>query len=189
MDKKHLVMQAKGRNLEDAFFLQQDKILMDKFHQFETIKKTKESLAKVSGITNPEVLQKLVELDIQPDLVASLALVPLVEIAWADGKIDANEKEAVLKADAQLFTKDSPDMAVLKQWLEHKPGPELLIAWKEYIKGLCQQLTSKQKVSLKSEVIGHAREVAEAAGGFLGLGSKISKAEQKMLDQLEAAFD
>jgi hypothetical protein len=40
---------------------------------------------------------------------------------------------------------------------------------------------------LKSSSLGRARAVAEAAGGFLGLGS-ISAAEKKMLDQLERAF-
>jgi hypothetical protein len=189
MDKKHLIMQTRGKTLEDMFFLDQDRILMEQFHHMEKMKETKESLAKVSGITNDDVLQKLVELDIRPDIVASLALVPLVEIAWADGEIAEKEKAAMLKADSALFAKDSPDLAILKQWLEHKPDPQLLEAWKHYIRGLCEQLTAPQKAALRTEVIGHARQVAQAAGGFLGLGNKISKAEQDMLDQLDTAFE
>jgi hypothetical protein len=189
MNKKLLIMQTRAKNLEDLFFLEQDRILMDQFHRMEKMKETKESLAKVSGIASDDVLQKLVELDIRPDVVASLALVPLVEVAWADGEIDEKEKAAVLKADGEFFTKDSPDWVILKQWLEHKPDPQLLEAWKLYIQGLCEQLTASQKKTLKTEVIGHARQVAEATGGFLGLGKKISKAEQEMLAQLEAAFD
>lgn len=188
MDNNQLIFQARAKTLEDAFFLQQDKILMEQFHRLEAMKQSKETLSKVSGITNPDILERLVELDIHPDLMASLALVPLVEVAWADGAVDAAEKEAILKAEGQFFTKDSPDMAVLKQWMEHKPDRQLLEAWKEYIKGLCEQLTPHQKAALKAEVIGHARQVAEAAGGFLGLGSKISKAEQNLLKELEAAF-
>jgi hypothetical protein len=95
----------------------------------------------------------------------------------------------MLKADSALFAKDSPDLAILKQWLEHKPDPQLLEAWKHYIRGLCEQLTAPQKAALRTEVIGHARQVAQAAGGFLGLGNKISKAEQDMLDQLDTAFE
>jgi hypothetical protein len=95
----------------------------------------------------------------------------------------------VLKADGTLFDKDSPDLPILKQWMEHNPGPQLLEAWKLYIKGLCVQMTIPQKAALRTEVVGHARQVALAAGGFLGLGNKISSAEQEMLDQLEAAFD
>jgi hypothetical protein len=189
MDNKHLIMQTRAKNLEDMFFLEQDRILMEQFHRMEKMKETKESLAKVTGIASDDVLQNLVEMNIRPDVAASLALVPLVEVAWADGEIDENEKAAILKADGTLFDKDSPDLPVLKQWLEHKPNPQLLEAWRLYIQGLCVQMTIPQKAALRTEVIGHARQVALAAGGFLGLGNKISKAEQEMLDQLEAAFD
>jgi hypothetical protein len=189
MDKKHLIMQARGKTLEDAFFLRQDEILTEQFHLMEKMKETKETLARISGITNQDVLQKLVDLNIPPDLVASLALVPLVEVAWADGEMDDKEKAAMLKAEGTIFAKNSPDMAVLKCWMEHRPGPDLLEAWKHYIKGLCEQMTPKQKTDLKSEVIGHARQVALAAGGFLGFGDKISDAEQNMLKELQAAFD
>jgi hypothetical protein len=41
---------------------------------------------------------------------------------------------------------------------------------------------------LRETVIGQARAVAEAAGGFLGLG-KVSPAEDEMLRRLERAFD
>ena len=189
MDKDHLIMETRAKTLEDAFFLKQDQILMEQFHLMEKMKETMESLSKVSGITNKQVLQKLVELNIPPDLVASLALVPLVEVAWADGEIDEKEKVAVLKAEGTIFAKDSPDMAVLKCWMEHKPGRQLLEAWKHYIKGLCEQMTEAQKTALRKEVIGHARQVAQAAGGFLSIGNKISKAEQNMLKNLDTAFD
>jgi len=78
---------------------------------------------------------------------------------------------------------------LLRQWMKHKPIPKLLEAWKHYIKGLCGELTQHQKNALKKDLIGHARQVAEATGGILGFGNKISKPEQKMLDKLESAFD
>jgi hypothetical protein len=41
---------------------------------------------------------------------------------------------------------------------------------------------------LKQDLLGRARGVAEAAGGFLGLGKRISSAEQAVLTELEQAF-
>ena len=41
---------------------------------------------------------------------------------------------------------------------------------------------------LKEDVIGRVRQVASAAGGFLGLGRRISAAEQEVLDRLEQSF-
>jgi len=190
MDEASFFQENQGKTLEDLFFLKQDKKLIEDLHRIEKMKETKKDLSEVSGITNEEILQKLVDLNIRPEIVATLALVPLVEVAWADGKVDEEEKTAVLEAAAESFvSKDSPDFDLLRQWMEHKPNQKLLEAWKHYIKGLCGQLTQHQRNALKKDLIGHARQVAEATGGLLGFGNKISKAEQEMLNKLESAFD
>jgi hypothetical protein len=190
MDDANFFQEKRGKSLEDLFFLKQDKILIERLHRLEKMKETREAIAKVSGITDEDVLQKLVELGIRPEIVASLALVPLIALAWADGKIDEEEKAAVLEAASESFvSKDSPDFGLLQQWMEHKPSPRLLDAWRHYIKGLCEKLSQHQKTALKKDFIGHARQVAKTTGGFLGLGNKISKPEKEMLEKLESAFD
>jgi hypothetical protein len=190
MDNADFFHAKRGSSLEDLFFFEQDKILIARLRHLEKMKETKEAIAKVSGITDEDVLQKLVGLGIRPEIVASLALVPLIALAWADGKIDEEEKAAVLKAASESFvSKDSVDFGLLQQWMEHKPSPRLLDAWRHYIKGLCQKLSTHQKTALKRDFIGHARQVAETTGGFLGLGNKMSKREKEMLEQLESAFD
>ena len=65
---------------------------------------------------------------------------------------------------------------------------ELLDAWVHYIQGLCEVLEPTERDTLKKSLMDRARQVAEAAGGFLGLSSKVSNAEKKMLAQLEKAF-
>jgi hypothetical protein len=178
-----------GRKLEDLFFHQQDKVLVEQFHRMQEMKESKECLAKVSGITNDAILQRLVELDVRPEIVASLAIIPLGEVAWADGSVDEKEKAAVLKAASKsYFAEGSIDYSLLTQWLEHRPSRNLLDAWAHYIEGLCEMLSASEKTSLRDELIGHARQVAQAAGGFLGLG-KISDAEQGILSFMESAFD
>lgn len=190
MDNADFFQERQGKSLEDLFFLEQDKILIERLHRLEKMKETKEAIAKVSGITNEDVLQRLVELDIRPETVASLALVPLIAVAWADGKMDEGEKAAVLEAARKSFVaKDSLDLDLLRQWMEHKPSPRLLDAWRHYIEGLCEQLSKEQRTALKKDLIGHASQVAKTTGGFLGLGNKISQAEKEMLEKLESAFD
>jgi hypothetical protein len=190
MNQDDVSLSEQGRILADKFFLERDKKLIEDLHRIEKMKETKKVLSQVSGITDDDVLQKLVDLNIRPEIMATLALVPLVEIAWADGSIDEKEKAAVIEGAKRSFiSKDSPDFDLLSQWLTHKPGAKLLEAWEHYIEGLCGELTKHQKNALKKDLIGHARRVAQAAGGILGLGDKISKTEQKILDKLELAFD
>jgi hypothetical protein len=189
MDMSSFFQARQAKDLEDLFFLKQDEKLIEGLHKMEKMKETKKVLAEVSGISNDEILQKLVDLNVRPEVLASLALIPLIEVAWADGKVDPQEEKAVLAAAAESFiSKDSPDFDLLKGWMKHKPDPRLLDAWIVYIKGLCEKFSAHQKSALKKDLLGHAKDVAMATGGFLGFGSKISKAEQEILDKLDSAF-
>jgi len=180
-----------SKPLEDAFFIQEDRKIIENLRILRKLEETKGALAEISGIRNDAILEKLVKLEIRPETLASLCVVPLIEVAWADGSIDDQEKKAVLAAtDKNGLEQGSFDYSLLEQWLTHKPQPRLLTAWTHYIQGLCEQLTAAEKETLKTEIMGHAKAVAEASGGLLGLGigNKVSKTEQAMLDNLEKAF-
>ena len=177
-----------AQNLEDAFFLQEDNKLLERLKKLRLMEETKENLSKVSGIKNDALLIKLVELDIKPEIIACLALFPLIEAAWADGEIDPKERAFVERAAKENgFGNDENQMIIINQWLTHKPETRLLKAWKVYIHGLCERLTEPERLQLKTELLGRARAVAEATGGFLGLMS-ISHQEQEVLDDLASCF-
>jgi hypothetical protein len=53
---------------------------------------------------------------------------------------------------------------------------------------LAATLDADAREALKADLLGRARTVADAAGGILGLGNRISKAEQDRLTALEQAF-
>jgi hypothetical protein len=179
-----------SERLDDLFFLNEDKKLIEQLKIMKQMKETKENLAKVSGIKNELILEKLVALNIRPETLASLSLVPLVEVAWADGTVDEKEAKAVLvSAEKMGFSKDSPDYEILLNWMTHRPSNELLDAWIHYIRGLCEELSDEERSELKNNLIENARNIANASGGFLGFGNKISESEAAILEKLEKAFD
>jgi hypothetical protein len=177
-----------ARNMEDLFFFEKEKKLAEARKKLELMQETKENLSKVSGITDDDVLQKLIDLDIRPDILTTLLMIPLVEIAWADGELHENERELLVKSlnKSGMHTRQV-DPEILQAWIKNKPSPELFSAWELYIQALCGQLTLNERQTLKADVMADAHSIAEAAGGFLGF-AKISDAEQAMLDKLEAAF-
>jgi hypothetical protein len=180
--------QRAAQILQDAFFLEQDTILIARLRAMKAMAETKEALAAVSGISSDVILSRLVELDVKPEIVAALATVPLVEVAWADGEIAPEEREAVLAhANAQGIRPGSMEHDLLECWLAHRPEPKLLAAWQAYIQGLCESLSPEERVLLKQELLHSTRTTALSAGGFLGMG-RISSGEQEMLDKLAASF-
>lgn len=182
-------MHQRARRLEDMFFLEQDRKLIEKKKELRRMEHTRSALTAVSGIVNPSVLDKLIELEITPELLATLAVVPLVEVAWADGHVHEDEKAAILSgARASGLAAGSMDYVLLEQWLSHRPEPKLLEAWTHYIRGLCEKLSVDEADAMRDDVMARARKVAEAAGGFLGITSKVSPAELAVMEQMGRAF-
>jgi len=175
--------------MEDLFFFAQDQSLMKARRKLEHMQETKENLARVSGIKDDAVLEKLVALDIRPEIVATLFAIPLIEVAWSDGELHDKERDELFNYARKAGLRNKHvDPEILTVWLKQRPAPDLMEAWEHYIQALCGQLSAEERQSLKEEVLTDARTIAQAAGGFLGLG-KISEAEQLMLDKLEAAFN
>lgn len=178
--------------MEDAFFAKEESRLIEQLHRMKKMAETKENLAKVSGIHDDAVLQKLVDMDIRPETVASLSLIPLIEVAWADGHLDEKEREALVGAIHEFGAeKGDIDYELVEGWTRRRPAPALLSTWEAYVGELCGRLTVEERANLKEAVLHHAKEVAEASGGLLGLGigDRISAAEKDMLARLEKAFN
>jgi hypothetical protein len=175
--------------LEEEFFAKHNQQLLRQFRETTAAKAKHEALAAASGITDAAVLEQLAAVDLSSETVAALSLVPLVEVAWADGRLDDKERSALLAAAEHAgFSKDSASYLVLEEWFRERPSPKLLAAWKAYVAALSRTLDVQATQALKQDVLGRARQVAEAAGGFLGLGKRISSAEQAVLTELEQAF-
>lgn len=187
--KEETILAERRQALEEEFFRRREQALIEKMRQEQQRRELTEALSEASGIKDPEVLRKLVDLGIQPRTLAPLALVPLVEVAWADGSIARQEREAIVKAAHEAgLEKGSAGFALLESWLEERPDPRLRQVWLEYVRALCQVLDDAGQKRLRDEVLGRARAVAQAAGGILGFGRKISPAEEEVLRELETAF-
>ena len=173
------------QSLEDAFFIEQDKKLREQMAAMKVMKESRENLHAVSGITNTMILDKLINLNIPPHIVASLSMIPLVEVAWADGVVSEKERTAVLSTIAS----DTPiDRELLENWLTRKPEPHLLDAWIHYVQGICEQCTPEERESLKHSLLDQCKTVAQSDGGILGIGT-VSKEESSILKKLESAFN
>jgi hypothetical protein len=180
---------GRKREIEDKFFAERDQELLRALREKAAHRERKQALAEASGIADEELLDQLQQLDIGAETLAALSLVPLVAVAWADGSIDAKERDAVLSAAKEKgIGPEHPAHPLLQRWLEQPPDPALLTTWKEYVAVLSETLSEPAHETLKQDLLGRARSVAEAAGGLLGFGNCVSKSEQAVLDDLEQAF-
>lgn len=188
MDKEFLGDRRKA--LEESFFAKENERLRQALKDKQEVKARKDALAEVSGITDDEVLSHLDALGIECDTLAALSLVPLVEVAWADGDLDDKERATILDAahDVGIY-EASAAWALLRNWLAVEPGFEILSAWNEYVTALCRTMDQEKKEKFKQSLMGRSRAVAEASGGIIGIGNRISETERCVLEELEHVFD
>jgi hypothetical protein len=183
-----VTLEERGRALENQFYEKQDKEKLAAMKDKLEAQQTREELRKASGMTDDAVLDRLVSLGMRANTIAALSLVPLIEVAWADGEIQDNERSAILQgAHGKGLEQGSDGYELLQSWLRRKPDAGLLEAWEAYIKALTGQLNDEQNKLLKNQIVGFAKMVAAAAGGFLGIG-KVSASEEKVLARIDAAF-
>lgn len=182
------IMGERGKALEEAFFAHHEKKLIERMRQAAEEKSTREGLAAASGIQDEGVLDTLASHGLSAETVAALGLVPLVEVAWADGTVQTKEHQAVLEAAEEAGVADgSPARELLDDWLAERPPAKLLTAWESYVGALAAALEPAEREALRQDLIRRATRVAEAAGGILGM-NKISAAEQRMIDEMDKAF-
>jgi hypothetical protein len=182
-------LEDRRRALEEAFFAKHNEMLRRRLQEAGEAASRRREAAAATGITDPAVLEKLAGLNVGGDTLAALSLVPLVMVAWADGSIDEAERAAILSAAAGAgLDQRGASYELLNQWLTQRPPAELLATWKAYIEAISGTLDDAARRALKSELLGRARAIAAAAGGILGLGRKVSPAEDAVLKQLEGAL-
>lgn len=182
-------LEDRRRALEEEFFRKKETEALLRLREKEVREHSIAELCALSGIRDKAVIAHLVDAGVNAETLVAFALVPLIAVAWADGSVKPAEREAVLRAAHESGIEEgSSAYETLERMLLDRPTPELLPAWIEYVRALGAGLTIAERDALAAEVNGRAREVAEAAGGFLGLGSVSAKEEQILLD-IEAALE
>ena len=156
-------LRDRGRDLEDEFFRREDQRLIE----LKAVETTREALAKASGITRPAVLDKLVALGIRAETVTALFMVPLVEVAWAEGTLDAKERRAILDRTGDSgVARGSAEYALLDVWLDRRPDPKLLTAWTHLVQGMCEQLGPDGAAHLNAGLLERGRAGPARAAAY-----------------------
>ena len=180
-------LKSRGEALVEEFYRWQPLEAVRKVSPGRPATKEQE-ISLASGITDRGVLRLLADLDVSSSVVAALALVPLVEVAWADGELAPEERASVLRAsEEQGIRAGSRAHMLLSTWMENRPTQALFDAWQAYIEAVFEPMVPEERERLCTDLVGRAREVALAAGHRGGPGS-ISAEEERALERLEEAL-
>jgi predicted RND superfamily exporter protein len=178
-----------ARELADAFFAPGGAEHRAALRALEAARVGAGEAAGAAAELDPAAAAGLAACGVGLDAAAAFALVPLVAAAWADGRVSAGERRAVVAAAHALgVPPDSPGLQQIEPWLTEPASETLLAHWRRTAAGLAGTLPVEERLRLRDGVLGSARRVAEAAGGLLGVAS-VSRREEAVLEALGAAFE
>ncbi|MDH5255923.1 MAG: hypothetical protein OEW72_08430, partial [Gammaproteobacteria bacterium] len=120
------IFKDRERGFEAEWANKQNAELIEKLRQREKLEAIAAVLAKKLQTEDPGLLQRVVDLGITMETSPAFLLAPLVQVAWAEGKVTEEEREKVLAlATERGVGADSPAHAQLVAWLRKRPSDEL----------------------------------------------------------------
>ena len=185
---KDHILGGREKAMEENYFRDQDAKLLKGLRDRAQLDEIALMLGEKLRVDDPALLTRVRELGITLETAPAFFLAPLVQVAWAEGKVSKEELETVLVLAGQRgIAPDSPAYAQLEAWLRTRPSDAFFDTAVEVLKFGFGVLPPAERDERIKDVVHACREVAEASGGLgrlLGLGDGVSQVEASMLDRI-----
>jgi hypothetical protein len=183
------IFQKREMYLEEEYFRKKEFELLEKLKKVFQKKVDKESIRKATGVTNEQLLDRLVETQLNGELMGAFQLYPLVEIAWADGDLSESEAKSVLAAgEKQGIRPGTRAYEMLEQRLHRGPDPEVRKIWFLYAEELKKVLSPRELETVRKDLLERARAVVAATGHLERLLVDVGGGERKVIAAIEKAL-
>jgi len=174
----------RGRSLEEEYFHRKERELIDKMRVRAAADDARRRLGEMAGVADEEVLSDLQALGYTPETVMMLYLVPVIQIAWAEGGVSQKERDLIVKAArSRGITEGTPCDQQLNLWLSTRPSDEMFEKSLRAIRTLLQAQPADARDASEKDLLSLATAIASASGGIVGFGA-VSAEERQMLSHI-----
>jgi beta-phosphoglucomutase-like phosphatase (HAD superfamily) len=174
----------RGRAHEEDYFRKKDRELIEKMREAASAQQARSALGAATGLSDPALLQDLQELGFTPDTVVLLPLVPIVQMAWAEGGVTGEERKMIVElARARGVAAGSTADRQLTGWLDRRPAPDVFTRATRLIGAMLANPSEARTDLTADELIKYCENIAAASGGIFGIG-RVSAEERSMLARI-----
>jgi tellurite resistance protein len=145
-------------------------------------------MAERTGLGAGEVARELESLGFTPETVVLLELVPLLQVAWADGGVSDRERAIVIEAARGRGIEDgSVADQQLAAWLATRPSADFFQRTLHTLGQILRARPVHEREASQRDLLSRCAAIASVSGGLLGFG-KVSPAEQDVLARISQAL-
>jgi len=175
------------RDQEEDYFRRQDRELIERMRKAAAGDATR-PLEDQTGIHDPELLRDIAALGFTAETVSLLPLVPILQVAWAEGGVSAAERKLILDvARHRDITEGSPADKQLAEWLAQKPSADVFARADRLVAAMLAAHAGPAHDLTADDLMKYCETIAHASGGILGLG-KVSHAERAAIEEVHKAL-
>lgn len=158
--------------LEEEYFGKKNQELIEKMRARQAREADRQKMSEIMGINDQEVLEALQDLGYTAETISLLHIVPLIEVAWAEGGAADREREMIYKiAETRGIQPDSAAYELLSHWLEEKPSGRFFENTLRAIRVVLNLLPEEQREVSRRDLITYCSQIASAvASGIFGRG-------------------
>jgi hypothetical protein len=158
--------------LEEEYFGRKNQELIEKLRERRAREADRQKMAEMMGVDDQDVLEALQDLGYTSETIPLLHLVPLVEVAWAEGGVADREREMIFKiAEARGVPPDGVAHEMLSHWLENRPSEKFFDNSLKAIRVIFDLLPEEQRLAGRRDLIAYCSQIASAvSSGIFGPG-------------------
>jgi hypothetical protein len=185
-DRDSDFLSERGRSLEEDYFRKKDQELIEKMRQAAVAEQARTDLRRETGLDDPALLDQLRDLGFTPETVRLLPLVPLLEVAWAEGGVTPAERELILRlATARGIEDGSAASQQLTTWLGERPREAVFAGARRLVRAMLESAPGGTSDLSADNLVQYCEQIASASGGMLGI-RRISSEERALLSSIAA---
>ena len=171
-----------ARQREDEYFRKRDKELIERMRKAAESGERRRILQEASGIEDPDLLQDLEQLGITTHTLRLLPLVPVLQVAWAEGGVSAAERTTITNlARSRGIEAGTPADRQLIEWLDRRPSDETFRKAGRLIAAILDRPGLAQVNA--DDLLAYCEQIAAASGGLFGIG-RVSAEERATIEQI-----
>jgi hypothetical protein len=170
------------RAQEEEYFRKQEQNLIERMRARAEAESERAGMAEASGVEDEAILQSLQEIGFTRETITLMHLVPLVQVAWIDGGVTQRERDLIFEIAASRGVEEGSEaFRQLVEWLEQRPSEDFFADSLRIISVLTK---AHADGPTPDDLVAYCTRVAEASGGILGFGQKISEVERDLIARI-----
>jgi hypothetical protein len=176
----HDTFAERGRALEEEYFRKKDRELVERMRKAADAEQARGEMARQTGLQDPALLTELQELGFTPETVSLLPLVPVLEIAWAEGGVTPAERDLIVTlARTRGVDEASPAGRQLAQWMENQPAPIVFERAGRLIAAMLGSASNETQGLTADDLVAYCERIAAASGGIFGTRLRSVSGEER----------